>query len=482
VTGALALPGGSPLGGPAPVAGAPTTTSSPAAAERTAPVTSGLLTTPLLSPARLPETLQDLTASRRLGASVASAMSPRALGTGAAASSCAEVAQDGRVLYADHAGLPVIPASNMKLVTATALLDKLGPSYRFQTSLMALHPPVRGVISGNLYLVGGGDPVLRLPNDAPSAPGPEPYSNFTNLVRALKAAGVHRVTGSVVGDDTRYDALRSVPGWPARYEEEEDVGPLSALDVDDGLATAGGGLNLGLPPAVQAAGILTNLLHSGGVQVAGRPTAGRTPPGSTLVAKLVSPSLDQILGVVLRASDDTAMELMTKELGFRDRGIGSTASGTAVIRADLAADHLPLGGFANPDGSGLSRSDRVTCALLVALLERAGPDGVLVKDLPLAGRSGTLVGELAGTIAAGRVYAKTGTLDDVKALSGWVEPLKGQGGGNPDLAAPVVFATVLNDLAPSSPSPQDTPAGLTDRVALAVADYPQMPALARFEP
>ncbi len=173
---------------------------------------------------------------------------------------------------------------------------------------------------------------------------------------------------------------------------------------------------------------------------------------------------------------------MTKELGFRERGIGSTASGTAVIRADLAADHLPLGGFANPDGSGLSRSDRVTCALLVALLERAGPDGVLVKDLPLAGRSGTLVGELTGTIAAGRVYAKTGTLDDVKALSGWVEPLKGQGGGNPDLAAPVVFATVLNDLAPSLPSPQDTPTGLTDRVALAVADYPQMPALARFEP
>ncbi len=204
-------------------------------------------------------------------------MSPRALGAGAAASSCAEVAQDGRVLYADHGALPVIPASNMKLVTATALFDKLGPSYRFQTSLMALHPPVRGVINGNLYLVGGGDPVLRLPNDAPSAPGPEPYSNFTNLVRALKAAGVHRVTGSVVGDDTRYDALRSVPGWPARYEEEEDVGPLSALDVDDGLATAGRGLNLGLPPAVQASGILTNLLHSGGVHVAGGPTAGKTP-------------------------------------------------------------------------------------------------------------------------------------------------------------------------------------------------------------
>jgi serine-type D-Ala-D-Ala carboxypeptidase/endopeptidase (penicillin-binding protein 4) len=486
VPGAVALPGvasfAGPLGGPAQAAAATTTTSSPARPEPTAPLTSGLLTTPLLSPARLPETLQDLTASRRLAASVASAMSPQALGAGAAASSCTEVAQDGRVVYQDHAGLPVIPASNMKLVTATALLDRLGPSYRFQTSLMALHAPVGGVVRGNLYIVGGGDPVLRLPSDAPSAPGPEPYSNFTNLVRALKAKGVREVAGSVVGDDTRYDSLRTVPGWPARYEQEEDVGPLSALDVDDGLATAGGGLNLGLPPAVQAAGILTNLLHSAGVRVAGGPTAGKTPPGSTLLAKLVSPPLDQILGVVMRASDDTAMELMTKELGLRERGMGSTAAGTAAIRADLAADHLPLKGFVIADGSGLSRSDRVTCALLVALLQRAGPDGVLVKDLPLAGRSGTLVTELNGTAAAGRVYAKTGTLDDVKALSGWVEPLKGQGGGNPDLAAPVVFATILNDLAPVLPSPQDTPAGLTDRVALAVADYPQMPALARFEP
>ena len=256
-------------------------------------------------------------------------MSPQALGAGAAASSCAEVAQDGRVLYQDHASLPVIPASNMKLVTATALLDKLGPSYRFQTSLMALHPPVRGVVHGNLYLVGGGDPVLRLPSDAPSG-RPEPYSNFTSLVRALKVAGVRQVAGSVVGDDTRYDSLRAVPGWPARYEEEEDVGPLSALDVDDGLATAGGGLNLGLPPAVQAAGILTNLLHSAGIQVARRADRGQDAarldsPGQTRFS-----AAGQILGVVLRASDDTAMELMTKELGFRERGTGSTAAGTAA--------------------------------------------------------------------------------------------------------------------------------------------------------
>ena len=85
----------------------------------------------------------------------------------------------------------------------------------------------------------------------------------------------------------------------------------------------------------------------------------------------------------------------------------------------------------NADGSGLSRSDRVTCALLVDVLQRAGPDGLLVRDLPVAGRSGTLVDQLKGTVAAGRVHAKTGTLDGVKALSGWALAAAGQGAAQP---------------------------------------------------
>jgi len=415
-------------------------------------------------------------------------MSPKAIGAGAAARSCAEVSQDGVVLYQDRPDLPVLPASNMKLLTATALLDELGPNYTFTTALRALHAPVNGVVVGDLYFVGGGDPLLRQPSYAASASAQAPaegksvFTNVTELVRDLKALGVREVTGSMVGDDARYDSLRTVPGWPARYVAEGDAGALSALGIDDGFAEAGAPVPAGAPPAAQSAGVLTDLLRSAGIHVDGVPTEGQVPAGSRLLAKLVSPPLGKILGEVLRESDNTAIELMTKELGLKEYGSGSTAAGLRALRADLASDGLPLQGFVNGDASGLSRSDRVTCALLLAVLRRAGPNGLLVRDLPVAGRSGTLADEMKGTIAAGRVRAKTGTLDDVKALSGWVEPTTGQGAGNPQLSSPVVFAMVLNDLAMRLPKPAETPAGLTSRVALDIAGFPKVVPVARFGP
>jgi D-alanyl-D-alanine carboxypeptidase/D-alanyl-D-alanine-endopeptidase (penicillin-binding protein 4) len=344
------------------------------------------------------------------------------------------------------------------------------------------------VLEGDLYFVGGGDPLLREPSYAASAfppgssEGKPVFTNVTDLVGDLQALGVHEVTGSVVGDDARYDSLTSVPGWPARYVEEGDVGAMSALGIDDGFAAAGPPVSIGAPPAVQSAGVLTDLLRSAGIDVVGAPAQGLLPAGTRLIAKLVSPSLGAILGEVLRESDNTAIELLTKELGLKEYGSGSTAAGLRAVRADLASDGLPVKGFVNADGSGLSRTDKVTCALLVGVLRRAGPDGLLVRDLPVAGRTGTLAQEMHGTIAAGRVRAKTGTLDDVKALSGWVEPASHQGAGNPQLASPVVFATVLNHLATTLPQPAELPADLTSRVALDIAGYPKVLPLDRFEP
>ena len=280
----------------------------------------------------------------------------------------------------------MVPASNMKLLTATALLDKLGPSYRFTTRVEALGGPVDGVVHGDLYFVGGGDPLLRLPSYASSVPdGAGVYTNVNDLVTAMKAAGVREVTGGVVGDESRYDSVRSVAGWPAQYGEQGDVGPLSALGIDDGFATAGAPVPDSLPPPVQSAGLLIKLLRAGGIGMDGGATSGTAPAGATVVADVVSPPLGTELGEILKESDNTAMELLTKELGLKQRGSGTTAAGLEAVRADLAADGFPLRGFVNEDGSGLSRADRVTCSLLVDVLERAGPTASWSATCPWRG-------------------------------------------------------------------------------------------------
>jgi D-alanyl-D-alanine carboxypeptidase/D-alanyl-D-alanine-endopeptidase (penicillin-binding protein 4) len=446
---------------PAPAGATPAATSGTEHGARTVP------------PAQSPGAVLALADMRSLQSKLARATSSAALGPTAAKKSCAEVVQGGRVLFEDHPDLPVVPASNMKLLTAKALLAELGPERRFYTAVLAGSRPADGVVDGNLYLRGGGDPLLRLSSYAKGfAPGGGVYTDFAALPRLLKAAGVREVTGSVVGDASRYDSLNTVPGWPIRYQLQGDVGPLSALGLDDGFAEAGAPVPEGAPPPVQAAGVLTDLLRKAGIEVAGLPREGKAPAQDKVIATLVSPPLESELGEILRESDNTAMELLTKELGRVQYGTGSTAAGTKAVRADLAAEGLPLQGFVNVDGSGLSYHDRVTCSLLVAVLERSGPGGLLVRDLPVAARSGTLAHQMQGTPAAGRVYAKTGNLDGVVALSGWAYPAGAGAQDDPALHRPVVFAVVLNGLSLAVADPF----ALTFKVAEDIVAFPPAPA------
>ena len=216
----------------------------------------------------------------------------------------------------------------MKLLTATAVVDRLGAQGRIVTKVAAARP-VGGVIPGNLYLVGGGDPLLRTAAYA-AALGPEQtlYTSLDALARQVRAAGVTEISGSVVGDASRYDQLLSVPTWLPVYTEEGDSGPLSALDVNDGFTVADPTAPASVEPRRAGRRHLrrpaARRRRQGG-RSADQPARRRRAPRSS--PSIASAPVAQEVDAMLTVSDDTAAELFTKELGYRATGQGSTAAG-----------------------------------------------------------------------------------------------------------------------------------------------------------
>jgi D-alanyl-D-alanine carboxypeptidase/D-alanyl-D-alanine-endopeptidase (penicillin-binding protein 4) len=437
------------------------------------------LQTPVLSLRRAPDLLVRAVGADHLSAELDAALSDPVLGL-ARNDLCIDVQQGETTVYSRNPTRMLLPASNLKLLTATAALDKLGPDDRLVTVVRAGRPAASGEVSGDLYLVGGGDPLLRTAGYVASLPYRELiYSHLETLARQVKAAGVTHVTGGVIGDESRYDQQRYVPTWRPSYQSTGEVGPLSALSVNDGFVAVQPTPVPSRQPAQDAAATCTALLKAQGVAVDGSPAAGRAPAGATTITSMPSPPMSDLLAeAVLRQSDNDGAELITKEIGRQVAGAPTTLAGVAAIRADLQADGLPVDQLSAVDGSGLDRSDRASCQLVMAALQRSGPDGLLARGLPVAGRTGTLQDRFIGTAAAGRLEAKTGTLDGVSALSGFVLPLTGpSAGARSGVTLTPAFSMIVNSL----PS-MATGEALEDRVGAILAQYPEAPPVTELLP
>ncbi len=369
--------------------------------------------TPLLSARRTPELTARPVATRNLRAAVAPVLAE------APPDTCVQVREGSNALVSQKELDPLIPASNLKLVTAAASLALLDPASRLTTSVATDGAATDGkVVRGNLYLIGGGDPLLSTNNYLDQLPnGVQPATAMSDLADRIAATGVRQITGSVVGDDARYDAVRTVESWPDRFISQGQVAPLSALVVND---TWSPGAGPGADPPRHAAGVLTSLLEDRGIQVAGTAQAGTAPADAVPLTEIDSLTIAEIVDEALRFSDNTTVELLLKEIGLQSSGSGSTAAGLSAVNEWLAGSGLPTEGVVLADGSGLSEQNRVTCALLSSLLEQDGPDGVIATGLAVPGEDGTLDDKLLDPELNGRVRAKTGTLRPVTALSGWL--------------------------------------------------------------
>ncbi len=331
----------------------------------------------------------------------------------------------GQVLYRHQPDSALIPASTQKLLVAQAALSILGPDHRFTTSVVAAAAPVNGQVAA-LWLVGGGDPLLALPEFVASTAGQArvagyPWTPFAGLADTLAAAGVRSVPGGVRGDDSFEDRLRFLPVWPPVYQEQKQIGLLSALSVNEGIQFTPPTSTLALDPPNYAASELARLLQSHGVATAAGPDQN-APAGAVVLASVTSAPVSQIVEAMLRASDNWIAELLVRAIDKAAGGAGTTAGGLAVVRRSAAQAGIPMTGVQMDDGSGLSRTDRATCHELLAALDLGNQSAYqpILAGLPVAGQAGTLAARYVGTPLAGKVRAKTGSLDNAGGMVGVV--------------------------------------------------------------
>ncbi len=313
----------------------------------------------------------------------------------------------GEVVYAQNERLALAPASNEKLAVTYAALTALGPQYRFRTQVVGDGELDAGVWRGDLVLRGLGDPTLT-------------SLGLSRLATQLQQLGIREVTGSVIGDESYFDARRTAPGWKWSFSIYESA-PLSALTVDRGRYRN----VLTQRPASAAAARFQEVLLQRGIVVDGRPRAGRAAPDAFPLSELLSPPLADVLQFMDRESDNLTAELVIKQLGAVVRGAGTTAAGSTVVADELRAAGVSILGARFADGSGLSRLDRLSANTLVQLLRAAWEDPDLRRPLRLAlavaGVNGTLEHRLERLPARGHVRAKTGTTNLASALSGYVD-------------------------------------------------------------
>ncbi|CAB4551140.1 MAG: D-alanyl-D-alanine carboxypeptidase/D-alanyl-D-alanine-endopeptidase [Actinomycetes bacterium] len=415
---------------------------------------SATLTTPMLSFRRAPGVLSRAINTTAFRVQLSSVLDRVPEG------SCVSVAIDGQVVSAKGSATPVIPASNMKLVVGAVALEVLGPAYAFRTRVLG-EIGDGGVVAGDLVLLGGGDPLLTtdvwLAGNSQTFP-PTSTTRLEALADAVVAAGVTRVNGRVVGDASRFDDEYYHPSWSTELHGVEG-GPIDALMVDDGWLGTTPGAGFATDPAFHAADVFADLLRARGVPVAQGAAVGVSDFG-TEIAGIDSQPLATVVQEMLTTSDDNTAEALVKEFAASRGADGTTAAGLDVVRSTLAGWGVPLDGVVLADGSGLSRDNRLTCDALIAVLARGTVDDPLGAGLPVAATSGTLTDQFTGSPVAGVLRAKTGSLNGVRALSGYYPAVGGD---------TVEFALVLN-----TPGADDVSVygSVWDALAVSLPTYP----------
>jgi serine-type D-Ala-D-Ala carboxypeptidase/endopeptidase (penicillin-binding protein 4) len=333
----------------------------------------------------------------------------------------------GEELYGSGAGTALVPASTMKIATASAALSLLGPDARFTT---------RSVLDGSrrVVLVGGGDPTLTA---RASAGGGYQAASLRDLAsataRALRAREIRRV--ALAYDTSLYSGPSVHP-----IGHNDNIAPVTALTADEGRlddSSYQGPAPRAQDPSAAAAEAFAELLRDHGITVTGMPSSGRAPERTTRssgLAAVQSPPLSSLVERMLTNSDNDIAESLARHAALAEGRPASFAGGAGAIVSALRGLSVPLAGAVVTDGSGLSQRDRLSAGQLSRLLalaaEAAHPElRAVLTGLPVAGFTGSLSGRFGSDVrrvGAGVVRAKTGTLTGANSLAGTVVDADGR--------------------------------------------------------
>ena len=396
-----------------------------------------------------------------------------------------------------NADISVNPASTMKLVTTYAALEMLGPTHQWKTEFYTDGTLSNGILQGNLYLKGGGDPKLNM-------------EKLWLMMRDLRANGVQRITGDLVLDRSHFHH----PSLPSFNDDGGDpnkpflVGPdsllvnlkavrmvartsggkvsvmmeppLTNVRIDNKVKALGGGKCPAWPdvrynPVTQydgttlvvtgklaegcsaqtylalldhpgyAAGAVRAIWQELGGSILGKDRVGDVPKKAQLLARTFSPDLTEVIRDINKYSNNTMAQQLFLSLGqsFRDRADADDAKAAQrVIRSWLAKKGITAPHLVIENGSGLSRAERVSAREMAGMLQAAWHSpyaAEFIASMPLVGMDGTMRKRLKRTGMEGQAHIKTGTLNNVRAIAGFTRTAKGQNW---------VVVAILNDQRP----------------------------------
>ena len=316
--------------------------------------------------------------------------------------SCKVVHADfNKVLYELDPEMGMIPASITKIVVGVTAYAKLGSNYQIPTVIYTDDNNYKdGSIDGNLYIKGYGDPDLN-------------SGDVQVLAEELSKLGIKQITGNIVADESYFDNIYKTLSGVYKGDTGPSYWPyVSALCLDKSYG------------AMSTGNLLSSDLSSFGINVQGTVIAGTTPQGAKELVQ-VSHSIYDVLSYMLKESDNHSAITIFKLLGAKYKHQpASLEDAQEVITSFLTELGVDRYSYEILEGSGLTRYNKVNAEMYMKMLKYMYDDRFLfdyfMNSLSIAGKDGTLRKRMIGTEAEGNVYAKTGTINSVSALSGYV--------------------------------------------------------------